>query len=325
MDKERLRDLVESTDLDGLVRFVDIVVDQRDWDGLVAVRDRCREAVERGKQLWGVADFVEYRLALDAPAAFALDVIRPGAGRFGNGPLWEVAASTHTWTELAAIEDPALRALIAHERLLRGDDMTGASVDRLVVDAPLHLESWEPDYPVAVYRSDRADFPESEIPKLAWVDLPDAGNRLGDDAATDALLELVTPWLDDSSGRGEALAVEGTAESAIRSLGPRRVRTREIGLAGAMATMSWAGASGGAHGRRRGSPVGRALAWWVVACLLGIEDDWPIDGAELRVEGDTLRWIRWDPGDQVGGWSLRLAVEDPVDGISWTVSAVDAR
>ena len=68
MDKERLRDLVESTDLDGLVRFVDIVVDQRDWDGLVAVRDRCREAVERGKQLWGVADFVEYRLALDAPA-----------------------------------------------------------------------------------------------------------------------------------------------------------------------------------------------------------------------------------------------------------------
>ena len=96
-----LRDLIEASDLNGLVRYVDALVERRDWSGLVETRDLCEEATERGKQVWGVAHFAEYRLALDAPAEFALPVIRPGAGRFAQGPLWEVAASSHTWEERA--------------------------------------------------------------------------------------------------------------------------------------------------------------------------------------------------------------------------------
>ncbi|MCH8899668.1 MAG: hypothetical protein IH942_04120, partial [Acidobacteria bacterium] len=87
------------------------------------------------------------------------------------------------------------------------------------------------------------------------------------------------------------------------------------------AAMVWAAASGGAHGSRRGTPRGRALAWWVVAQLLGY-DELPEDDDAL-VEAEELNWYLWDPGEQVGGWSLHLAVEDPEDEVSWALSAVD--
>lgn len=321
-----VRALIEASDLNGLVRHADGLVASRDWPGLVEMRDLCREATERGKQVWGAAHFAEYRLALDAPAEFALPVIKPGAGRFAQGPLWEVAASTHTWDELSAIEDPALRALIVHERLLRGDDVGDVVIDRMAVDAPLELASWEPAYPLAVYKSDQADFPELEVlSPSAWVDLPAEIEVVSEqDAPVEALLDLVQPWLESSNGRGEGVAVVGSAIEAIRALGPRRVRMEQISLEQAMATMAWTGASGGAHGRRRGSPVGRALAWWALAVVVGLDEDWPIEADELGAAGAELSWYLWDPGDQVGGWHFHLAIEDPADGLAWAVSAVDA-
>lgn len=321
-----LRSLIEASDLDGLVRHADALVERRDWAGLVEMRDLCEEATERGKQVWGVAHFAEYRLALDAPAEFALPVIRPGAGRFAQGPLWEVAASSHTWDELKTLEDPALRSLVAHERMLRGDDVGAVIVDRTVVDAPLALAPWEPAYPLAAYKSDRADFPELEVISLGtWVELPDApGTPSGEEDPVIALVDLVQPWLESSNGRGEGTAVVGSALEAIRALGPRRVRCEQISLRQALSIMAWTGASGGAHGRRRGSPVGRALAWWTLAVLSGLDDDWPVDPGELGEAGEELRWFLWDPGDQIGGWHFHMAVEDPTDGLAWAVSAVDA-
>ena len=49
-----------------------------------------------------------------------------------------------------------------------------------------------------------------------------------------------------------------------------------------------------------------------------------VDAADLGEEAQTLHWMLWDPGDQIGGWSFHLAVEDPADGLAWAVSAVDA-
>ena len=63
-------------------------------------------------------------------------------------------------------------------------------------------------------------------------------------------------------------------------------------------------------------------AWWTLAALLGLDD---IDDPDLLGEGlDELRWFRWDPGDQIGGWAFHLAVADPADGLAWALSAVDA-
>lgn len=320
---EDVATLIESSDLNGLLRRVDGLVDGRDWDGIIDLRDRCIEAVERGKQLWGIAQFAEYRLALDAPATYAGRVVKEGAGRFALGPLWEVAASTHTWEELQGeVADPRLRTLIAHERVLRGDTVDPGEIDPYVIEVPIQLHSWEPRYSLAVYRSDRADFPEGARPGLDWIDLGEPLPRQAADNALEALAALTQPWTEQSNGRTEGAVVIGSALDAIRALGPHRVRAAEIDVSTAMEVMAWTGASGGAHGRRRGSPVGRMLAWWVLAEVLGLED---VDDPDtLGEEAQSLRWVLWEPGDQVGGWALHLAVADPEANLAWAVSSVDA-
>ncbi len=322
MDDDALTTLIESSDLDGLVRYIDGMATNRDWDGIEEVRDRCREAVERGKQVWGPAEYAEYRLALDAPADRAAAVVGDGKGRYGPGPLWEVAASTHSWEELAPhLETPTVQAMIAHERALRGDDVAQDAVDWGVLELPIGSRPWEPTYEGAVYRSDGVDFPEGDRIELDWEDLPDAGARRDEDGGVDGLLELVKPWWDESSGHADAVHVAGDARSAIRALGPVRARIAQVSFQEALAAMVYAAASGGAYGSRRGTPRGRALAWWALTQLLGYEDQ--PDDPDALAEGEDLNWYLWDPGDQVGGWSLHLAVEDPEDGVAWALSAVD--
>ena len=322
MDDDALTTLIESSDLDGLVRFIDGLASSRDWAGIAEVRDRCQEAVERGKQVWGPAEYAEYRLALDAPAERAAAVVGDGKGRYGPGPLWEVVASTHSWDELAPhLETPTVLAMVAHERALRGDDVAADAVDWGILELPIGTRPWEPGYAAAVYRSDGVDFPEGDRTELVWEELSEAGERLEDDGGVEGLLELVKPWWDESSGHADAVHVAGDARSAIRALGPARARIAEVSFQEALAAMAYAGASGGAYGSRRGTPRGRALTWWAVGQLLGYED-LPEDPDALA-EGGDLNWYLWDPGDQVGGWSLHLAVEDPDDGVAWALSAVD--
>ncbi len=326
MDRKKLVDLIEASDLDGLVKLVDTLAKSREWAGIRELIERCGEAVERGKQVWGAAHYGEYRLALDAPPEIAAKVVLPGAGRFAPGPLWEVAASSHTWDELDPhLTDPTMRSIVAQERALRGDDVPLDAVHSDHFEVPSHPQPWEPVYPGAVYREDGVDVAGPEIGDLQWIDLPDTSERLDNDPATDALIDLVRPWLEESSGRGEAVAVAGTAEEAIRALGPRRARIASIDLRQAMRVMTWSAATGGAYGRRRGTPAGRAAAWWAVACLLGMEEDWPVDPDELGEEAASLRWVAWEPGDITGGWSFHLAVEDAEEGLAWAVSATDEK
>ncbi len=324
MDDDALTALIESSDLDGLVRFIDGLATSRDWDGIEETRDRCREAVERGKQVWGPAEYAEYRLALDAPADRAAAVVGDGKGRYGPGPLWEVAASTHSWEELAPhLGTPTVKAMVAHERALRGDAVAGQEVDRGILEIPIERRTWEPPYPTAVYRSDGVDFPEGDRTELAWEDLPEPGERLDDDGGVEALLELIKPWWDESSGHADAVHVAGGAPSAIRALGPSRARIAPVSYQEALVAMVYAAASGGAYGSRRGTPRARALTWWVVAQLLGYDE--PPGDPDALAAGEELNWFLWDPGDQVGGWGLHLAVEDPEDGVAWALSAVDMR
>ena len=65
-DDQSNAELVELGDLDELTRQIDRLCSTRDWDALVDLRDRCRRALERGKQLWPAAAHAEYRLALEA-------------------------------------------------------------------------------------------------------------------------------------------------------------------------------------------------------------------------------------------------------------------
>ncbi len=323
-----IAELVERGDLDELLRRVDDLCDARDWSGLLDLRDRCRAAFERGRQLWPAASHAEYRLALQAPGRWAAAVVAPGAGRFALGPLSEVAASSHTWDELAPhLARSPEAALVAQERVVRGEDLRAdPRVDRMVVELPLVLQPEEPAYPLATYGPYQARFPDVDAPpgwEPAEVPARPGGPTLRDLEAEEALAELVAAWTTQSNGAVRTVAVEGGAREALAALGATgTVGLASLDLPAALALLAWTAASGGAHGRRRGMAQGRFGAWWAAASLAGALDDWPhVLGAAAE-----LRWFRWEPaGGPSRGWALRLVVERPSDGRAWAVEATDHR
>ena len=327
-DEPSVADLAAWGDAELLDARIDRLAFDQDWDGLLELRNLCRSALERGHQLWPVAARAEYRLALEAPAAWAGPLCEPGAGRFAPGPLAEVAAATHDWHELA----PHLpvgpgAAHVAHERVLRGDDLTDDdTIDRSVIDVPLVLQPWEPDYPLAEYEVAEARFPAPTAPTGGGdVDLSGgAPTSVTDRDVVEALVELARPWSVESNGRAEAVAVEGEAPDAIAAFGVRDVTVWQVSAAEAMAHMAWTAASGGAYGRRRGMAAGRFAAWWAAAALCGTTDAWPVPPEELGEAISELRWYLWDSRVPSTGWSLRLAVDDPADGLAWALTASDS-
>jgi hypothetical protein len=317
---------MSAAELDDLVRQIDWICDQERWDELVALRDGCRAALERGKQLWPAASLAEYRLALDAPGSFAGAVLVQGAGHMALGPLTEVAAVNHTWGQLRnAIPDGPMVTIGAHERVVRGEDLRDDDrLDAQVLDLPAALQPWEPDYPLAEYEPHEARFPPPALPERTSTALDGPGRPIDDASAVRALIDLCRAWTSESNGRAEAVAVEGDAPAAIAALGPSRVRMTELDVPTALAWMAWVGASGGAHGRRRGMAAGRFGAWWTVAALAGVDDDWPLPPDELGALATELRWFAWDAWEPDTGWRFHLAVEDPAEGLAWAVAATDA-
>ena len=317
---------VADGDLDELLRLLDRLVGQEAWADVVDLRDRSRRAfLETGRQLWPAASAAEYRLALEAPGRWAAGVLAEGTGTFALGPLSEVAASTHAWSDLAPFAPPGpVSTLAGHERVLRGDDLSGDDrLDARVLDLPLTLQPWEPAYALAVYEPEVARFPSPPSLALTVMDLPPPGRAVADGEATEALEGLVRPWRDASGGTFAVAAVEGDAGSAVAALGYARAAWREVEAGDALARMAWAGASGGAHGRRRGAAVGRFGAWWALAALTGRLEDWPVPPAELGAEAARLRWALWHPVEPALGWELHVAVGDPDDGLAWAVEAGD--
>ncbi|MGH8912147.1 MAG: hypothetical protein ACRDVD_06515 [Acidimicrobiia bacterium] len=320
---ERAEKAIESSDTDELVRIVDGHCASRSWEALLDLRARCDEAVTRGKQLWGVSEYIRYRLALDAPGEWAGPAVTEGRTRFTLGPLPEVAASTKTWLEM----DPHLvpgpeRALVAHERVVRGEDLNGADIDRLVMELPLHLEAWEPVYETIRYRPDRFEVSTPPVPAMTVNPIAAAGEVVDDADACRALLGLVEHWVETSNGRAQAVCTDGSATSAIAALGVARAGLSPVDPALALAHMASAAASGGAHGRRRGAAAGRFSAWWAANELTGLE--WPPEPSELGQAISRLEWHLWSDGSPDTGWILRLAIESPAEGLSWALTASDA-
>ena len=315
--------LVERGDLDELTRLADRLAGAAEWDELLRLRDMCRAALARGKQLWPVASNCEYRVALEAPGPWAARVLVERAGHFALGPLAEVAASTHPWSEVAPhLAAEPLASMFAHERVVRGENLSGAGVVSNVLDLPFALCDWEPAYAVAEYGPDEAHFPAPAIPRLEPLDLPSTApaKHRADPDVERGLLDLVGAWTAESNGRAAVAVVDGPVEGAVRALGAPRADAARVTPATAFSHLAWAGASGGAHGRRRGAAVGRFAAWWAAAALLGALDDWPV----ATLEVDRLEWHLWDAGEPATGWLLRVAVHDPDTGTSWALAATDA-
>jgi hypothetical protein len=320
-----LSDAIAAGDLDALIRLVDGFCSSRDWDLVVELRDRARHAHEqRGLQLWPAAEYAEYRLALDAPGAFAGPVVDTEAGRFALGPLWEVAASSHPWSELRDhLPIGPARTLCAHDRVLRGEDLSGDdTIDAAVLELPLRVQPWEPVYPTATYRSSEADFPAPESPPLEDTELSGGATTIDDDESIEALLDIGAVWARQSNGLARAGAVEGSALDAIAALGHGACRAARIEPQSALATIAWAGASGGAYGRRRGAAMGRFIAWWLVATLSDLE--WPAEANAIATAAADLTWFAWEPPDLQPGWSASIAIQSDTDGLAWALETSDS-
>lgn len=324
MDQRYVGELIEAADMNALLRVIDSYCADRRWDELIELADLCEEAVERGKQLWPIAAHVDYRLALEGPPEHAAEVLTSDLGRFTLGPLTEVAASTHTWDELAPfIHESHIAAYVAQERVLRGEDLTGdPDAHPEVLELPLRLEAFEPTYALATYRSSLVEVAEPWEPRSFPTERSASpGEPLEEPELESALLDLVTPWTTESNGAARVTVVEGDAASAIAALVLDRFRYVAIGPDEALQRMAWAGASGGAHGRRRGAALGRSLAWHCAAVLCDLP--WPVVADELGATMGQLNWYRWDEAIHEEGWVLRLAVEDPEHGWAAAIAATD--
>jgi hypothetical protein len=216
-----LGELVEAGDMNALLRAVDGLCARRSWDELLDLADMCEDAVERGKQLWPIAAHIDYRIALGAPGEYAAGVLEPKAARFAHGPLTEVAASTHTWGELAPhIEAPQVAAYVAGERVLRGEHLDGDErAHPEFLELPLTLAPWEPTYALATFYSDHVEVAEPWEPRAATEeeDLRSA-DVLDEPGMVSALLDLVAPWTSESNGAAQAVVVEGDAVAAASAL-----------------------------------------------------------------------------------------------------------
>ena len=180
---------------------------------------------------------------------------------------------------------------------------------------------WEKDYPLAVYKEDKVETPSPSTPGVDDVGLPPDAERISDPMSEGALGDLVAPWLEQSNGHYDVATVEGGPPSAVRALGLTSARIGQIDASQAFAWMLWAGASGGAHGQRRGAAAGRFGAWWLVSTLCDL--DWPVDPETMSAAVERLHWFWFDDGSPGTGWQLRLTIHDPRTGLSWAISAID--
>ena len=325
---EQLDGLIHSVDLDGLVRLIDDRCSDRDWEGLLLLRDRCLAATRQtGRQLWPAATLAEYRLALLAPPEWAATVLDGEAGRFTIGPLSEVIAANHTWAELAPRLAPVPVAMyVAHERSIRGEQIDVDTIGELppVLDIPVAIQPWEPDYPVSTYTDAGAEHPDPVTSgDLQSVTATVAGTLVDDDATELAVRQLVEAWTTSSTGRAEIACVEGTGLDALGALGVRSARVVEVPVAEALCRIAWAGASGAAQGRRRGMAIGRFSMWWLLGALGDLHEQWPPTNEEIDELLGALRWYRWDAHEPEGGWRLQLLIEDADEGLAWAINATD--
>ena len=319
-----LDELIQRADLDGLVRHVDDACSARDWDHVLRIRNEARAAVSTGRQLWPIATLANFRLALWAPAVLAVRALDDTARTFMPGPVSEILAVHHSWTDL----EPHLahghdRSLVAYERALRGD--TIGDGEPAVLEIPFGLSPWEPVYQLAAYNDDGV---VDEMPSLSLDWRPTAGTSPAEilrDDTVHVFAQMMAPWTSQSEGSARAVVVEGDVSEALGALGLSDGRTALLQPAEALSWLTWAASSGGAHGKRRGVASGRSEALWMLSVFTGLDDDWPESFDELGHVADELDFYAFtSPELPANGWWLQMVIVDDDEGLSLGLTARDS-
>ncbi|MEM9033569.1 MAG: hypothetical protein AAGD18_03160 [Actinomycetota bacterium] len=309
------RQLILLGDIDELLREVERLAERRDWELLFGLRRACRSAYETGHQLWPVSDWASYRLVLEGPADLATEVLRDPPPAFPLGPLTETLAQVRAWDEVEVdLVDPIVRASFAQERVLRGEALDDLELSAELVEVPLRLASWEPEYVLATYSPDGVDPGEPPFGgALPGPRLP-AGQVVSDRRTTDAFEQLVAHRAAAGELTVRSVAVEGSAEEAVGCLVEGPSRWSELDAGTALATWCWLAAGGP---RRSGAAAGRVRTWWALAAAADLLDDWPLEADELGDVLDELRFAVFAPEAEPA--TIGLAVGDPTHGVAWAL------
>ena len=317
-------DLINRADLDGLVRLIDDYCETRSWHDLLGLRDACKAAVANGRQVWPASTLAEYRLALLAPSEIAVQVVGEEAGRFTMGPLTEVIAQNHQWAELSEFLDPSpTSTFIAYECAIRGQSVEGELFPAL--ESPCTLLPIETNYALAEYHDNEAKFPTPAIPEMRnAIAIPESsGTVIQDSDASTAFHQLADAWTTQSNGELQISCVEGSVLDVLGALNIQEARLQLLTSGEAIAWLTWAGASGGAHGRRRGNALGRDAAWWTVASLTGQTPHWPLNNDAFETAANSLQWFWWDANEPTTGWNVQLCVRHAERNRSWAFVLTD--
>ena len=319
-----LDDLIRRADLDELVRHVDATCSARDWEHVLRIRNQARQAVNTGRQLWPIATLANFRLALWAPAELAVQALDDTARTFMPGPVSEIMAQYHRWDDLVDFLAPGHdRSLLAYERSLRGDVIDHD--EPTLLDIPCALQEWEPHYALASYSDDGIACDSPDIPNANTSISVTNAERIDDPDTVHAFRRLVEPWTAQSNGEASVAVVEGGLDDALGALGAQHPFVDSLTASEALSWLAWAGASGGAQGKRRGAATGRSEAWWLLATFTGLVDEWPCDPDEFgEVLNDLEYYVFRDDMTPTSGWNLSLAVIDPDEGLSIAMRATDS-
>ena len=319
---DALDELIHRADLDALVRYVDDTCSARDWDHLVRVRNEARAAVNSGRQLWPIATLANYRLALWAPAEQAVRALDDTARTFMPGPVSEILAVHHSWEELEPHLAPGHdRSLVAYERSIRRDVIE--QDEPTLLDIPYDILSWEPQYAIATYTDNGVESPEPFL-NVQWEPLITREGSPMSDNTVHVFRQMMESWTAHSNGSARAAVVEGELPEALYALGGINCEVSSITSQEALASVAWASASGGAHGKRKGAATGRSDAWWLMATFTGLDDAWLCDSDELGEILDELQFFTFaHEKTPTTGWNLSLAIVDPEEGLAVAMEASD--
>jgi hypothetical protein len=136
--------------------------------------------------------------------------------------------------------------------------------------------------------------------------------------------QLIGAWTTSSNGTLQVGAARGDETHALTSLGITSATLRALQPTQALSLLAWAGASGGAFGRRRGAAAGRDSAWWLLGALSGRSDQWPLKNGEIGDVLNSLKWWWFDANESPTGWQLQLVIVDEKRGLSWAINARDS-
>jgi hypothetical protein len=240
------------------------------------------------------------------------------------GPLTEVIAQNHQWSELSEFLEPSpTSTYIAYECGIRGQQVDGELFPAL--ESPCTLLSIETNYALAEYHDNEAKFPTPAIPEMGnAIAIPESSATvIHDHDASAAIHQLADAWTTQSNGELRISCVEGSVLDALGALNVQEARLSLLTSSDALAWLTWAGASGGAHGRRRGNALGRDAAWWTIAALTEKTFHWPLNNIDLAASVNSLQWFWWDVNEPTTGWQLQLCIHHADRNRSWAISVHD--